>query len=143
MTVSDQIIAVIKELANQFGIAIDWTAENVLPYVQKLCDKFIKYEIATSIIWIIFPLVLTTILLFVSKKLHKGAIETKKIGGYCIYDVDYAVTWFAIISWILLVICCLWSVIAIIVQAIDIATAITFPEKIIFDTIYGMISTTN
>ena len=48
MTVSDQIIAVLDSLCVKFGIVIDWTQENVLPYVMEIAKKFITYEIATS-----------------------------------------------------------------------------------------------
>lgn len=143
MTVSDQIISIIKELANQFGIAIDWTAENVLPYIQKLCEKFIKYEIATSILWIIIPIVLVVIMIPITIKLHKGAMALEKKNSVYdkAYDGDYAITFFAAMSWILLATFCVWAVIGLIVQSIDIATALTFPEKIIFDTISKMITT--
>ena len=48
MSISDQIIAVINDLCQKFGIAIDWTAENVLPYIEDLCARYIQFEIQTS-----------------------------------------------------------------------------------------------
>ena len=51
MTVSDQIIAVMNDLCQKFGIAIDWSQENVIPYLTELAGKYISYEIATSIAW--------------------------------------------------------------------------------------------
>ena len=53
MTVSSEIIEVLDYLGEKFGIAIDWTSNNVLPYLQTLADKFIKWEISTSIVWIV------------------------------------------------------------------------------------------
>ena len=53
MTVSSEIIEVLDYLGEKFGIAIDWTSNNVLPYLQTLVDKFIKWEISTSIVWIV------------------------------------------------------------------------------------------
>lgn len=38
----------------KFGIAIDWTAENIMPYIEQLCAKFINFEIYTSVFWICF-----------------------------------------------------------------------------------------
>lgn len=52
MQISDQIIAVIDDLAQRFGVAIDWGQDNVLPVVQRLCSNYIKYEIATSLVWL-------------------------------------------------------------------------------------------
>ena len=62
MTVSAQIIEVINDLCTKFGIAIDWSAENVLPVVQSLAEKYIRWEIATSIAWIAILFVLAFIL---------------------------------------------------------------------------------
>lgn len=58
MTISSEIIKVLDYLGEKFGIAIDWTSKNVLPYLQALVDKFIKWEISTSIVWIVLPLLL-------------------------------------------------------------------------------------
>ena len=52
MTVSSEIIEVLDYLGEKLGIAIDWTSNNVLPYLQTLVDKFIQWEISTSIVWI-------------------------------------------------------------------------------------------
>lgn len=47
---SEEIIKILDALADKFGIAIDWTSSNVLPYLQQLCTKYVRCEIATSII---------------------------------------------------------------------------------------------
>lgn len=39
MTVSEQIISVLDALCEKFGIAINWTEENVIPYVEILCKN--------------------------------------------------------------------------------------------------------
>ena len=35
---SEQIIEVLNALCEKFGIAIDWTAENVMPYLTDLAE---------------------------------------------------------------------------------------------------------
>lgn len=52
MVISDQIIAVMNDLCQKFGIAIDWSQENIIPYLTELAKKYISYEIATSIAWV-------------------------------------------------------------------------------------------
>jgi hypothetical protein len=52
MTVSSQIIEVLNDLCTKFGIVIDWSQENVLPYAKTLLTKFISWDIATSWVWI-------------------------------------------------------------------------------------------
>jgi hypothetical protein len=68
MTVSEQIIQVIDALCKRFGIAVDWTNENVVPYLQTLCDKLIAYEIVTSITWIVIMVLLSTASIIAAKK---------------------------------------------------------------------------
>ena len=40
MNFSQEIINVLDYLCNKFGIAIDWTSENVIPYIEELCERF-------------------------------------------------------------------------------------------------------
>ena len=49
---SENIIKVLDELGKRFGIAIDWSSENVTPYLQSLMSRFITNEIITSAILI-------------------------------------------------------------------------------------------
>lgn len=58
MGASSQIIEVLEYLCNKFGVAIDWSQETIIPYVQELSAKYISWEISTSITWIIIAVVL-------------------------------------------------------------------------------------
>jgi len=71
MTVSDQIIAVLNALCEKFGIVIDWTATNILPYIQNLGSRIVTYEIATSIAWLIGTIIVVTIGYFLLAKMAK------------------------------------------------------------------------
>lgn len=52
---SNEIIKVLDNLAERFGVIIDWTAQNVMPYLQDLYDRIIDYRIMQlSIMYIIF-----------------------------------------------------------------------------------------
>ena len=53
ITISKQIIEVLDYLGEKLGVAIDWSSDNVIPYIQMLCEKYINFEISTSIAWII------------------------------------------------------------------------------------------
>ncbi len=59
MQISNEIIKIFEHLCGKIGIAIDWTADNVLPYIQQLCGKFIKLELTTSVFWLVFALILS------------------------------------------------------------------------------------
>lgn len=52
-TVVDQIIQVIEYLGQKFGIAIDWSAENLVPVAEHLGSRIVDWSIASSIAWII------------------------------------------------------------------------------------------
>lgn len=51
-TVSNQTIEVLNALCEKFGIAIDWTGQNVIPYVKEFMKKAVNYELWTSVGWI-------------------------------------------------------------------------------------------
>ena len=57
MTVSEQIIQVLDALCEKFGLVIDWTSANVIPYLTTLCGKLIAYEIWTSVAWMGFAII--------------------------------------------------------------------------------------
>ena len=124
---SEEIIKVLDALAEKFGLAVDWTSENVIPYLEQLCGKYVNYEIATSVVWILLGI----ICLFIGKW---GVKKTK----YCynryqeiskMNDWDVAAIFVGIITGVIIIA----SVIVIICQVFDITTCLTFPEKIIID----------
>lgn len=50
---SEEIIKVLDELGKRFGIVIDWSNQNIVPYLQELLKRFICYRNVTAGIWII------------------------------------------------------------------------------------------
>ena len=124
MSVSSEIIEVLDYLGEKFGIAIDWTSNNVLPYLQALVDKFIKWEICTSIVWIAiaaFIIVMTITLINL-----KGFRE--------INEETYGMLWVPaglLILGFFVVIC---------VQIFDIIECNIFPEKVLYDFIKTMLN---
>lgn len=126
MTVSDQIIAVIEALCEKFGIVIDWTSANVLPYIEQLAGRFIQYEIWTSVARMIFWIIVTVAIWIIAKWFCKKASEDD-------WDCDYGWFWGAIFSLIFAIIITIITLIAIPCQTLDIIEAITIPEKTIID----------
>ena len=124
MTVSSEIIEVLDYLGEKFGIAIDWTNNNVLPYLQTLVDKFIQWEISTSILWIAIAIfiIVTTITLINLKGFREINEET------------YGMLWVPaslLILGFFVVIC---------VQIFDIIECNIFPEKVLYDFIKTMLN---
>ena len=54
MTVSEQIIQVLDNLGEKFGLAIDWSSENILPYASELMNKAVSYELWMNIVPLVF-----------------------------------------------------------------------------------------
>lgn len=60
-TTSSQIIEVLDALCAKFGIVVDWTTSNVLPYAQDLCDRIVRYEIAKSVAAIVVAILVAVL----------------------------------------------------------------------------------
>lgn len=50
---SQEIIKVFDYIGEKLGIAIDWTQENVMPYLEDLVGRFVKLNIIEDIIGIV------------------------------------------------------------------------------------------
>lgn len=123
MTISSEIIEVLDYLGEKFGIAIDWTSNNVLPYLQALVDKFIKWEISTSILWIAIAIFIIAM-----------AIVLMNLKGFREIDEEiYGMLW--IPSGLLI----LGFFVVICVQIFDIIECNVFPEKALYDFIKVML----
>ena len=55
----EEIIKVLDELGKRFGIALDWSNQNIMPYLQELMRRFICYRNVAACIWIIISIAMT------------------------------------------------------------------------------------
>lgn len=131
MEISDQIIAVIDNLCAKFGIAIDWTSENVIPYITELAGKFIKYEIAVSAFYVVF----ITIIFCVSVR-YLVIVTKKSIASD--WDTIYCAPMAIVVATTLFATAALF--LCAIPNVIDIITCLTFPEKMIFDYVSALMN---
>ena len=115
---SKEVIKILDALAEKFGLAIDWTSANVLPYLQQLGGKYVTYEIATSTVWMIFGIGL---LLFGNYIKNKGKRYSEDV---CDYDFWMLLMSISIGIFAIGILIIMW-------QAFDIVTCITLPEKLI------------
>lgn len=134
---SEEIIKVLNALAEKFGLAVDWTSENVIPYLEKLCGKYVNYEIATSVIWMLFGIgcLILGRVLFKKMKYYFG-----KSDGM---DVDNGYSWGCFFAGIGCGIAIITGLIVVMCQVFDIATCLTFPEKIIIDELKSIYTSMN
>ena len=92
MEVSNQIIEVLEYLSTKMGVVVDWTAENVMPYLRDLTERMISYQIVNESIqmgfsaFLMIGLTIATVLL-----LKKGLRESRYSTGW-----DFAVPFITI-----------------------------------------------
>ncbi|NFH00763.1 hypothetical protein FC831_10630 [Clostridium botulinum] len=125
MQFSEQVIQIIDKLCEKFGIVLDWSSANAIPYIQELSNRLIKYEVFTSLIWVILAiLMISASYLFLIK-------STKRYKNNNKYDT-FSEELF-IFSLILFVFCSIFGIAIILNQSFDIVQALTIPEKTIID----------
>ena len=56
---SEEIIKVLDELGKRFWVVIDWSNQNIIPYLQELLKRFICYRNITACVWIIISIAMT------------------------------------------------------------------------------------
>lgn len=136
MTVSEQIIQVIDSLCEKFGIAINWTGENVIPYVEILCKKLITYEVCTSAVSMLFSIVMIVGCTLLIKKFFPTFRD-----GWKRDLEDYNCGWIvtSIFASIGLAIIYMVSICDIYCQTTDIIKCLTFPEMYVFEYVSNLI----
>ena len=124
MSFSSQFIEVLDALCAKFGIVIDWTSQNVMPYLADLATRLISYEIWTSMAWI----VILGVAFVVIWKLTKNARKDDSFD-----DVGKCVC-----AWVA---CCFIVIIFVVVACVevfDIIRALTIPEVVIYGFLKGL-----
>ena len=128
MNFGDETIKILNYLGEKFGIAIDWTSDSVLPYLQQLCTKFIEWDTSTSIAWIIgaiFAIIAAIIFVLV---VNKNEDLSDSFGNWQ----------YGILIVIIFIATCVIGI-----QIYDIITCSTFPEKVIYDFITHQLNNKN
>ena len=124
----DTAMQIINALEYKFGIAIDFTKENIIPYAIDLASRYQKYFIfqhSFEIALLIILLILFGLMFyFSSKKIHEGIHMD-------LYDALQVVSIFGII--VLTII----SIIYIAIAITNIIKAIYIPEFLILELIGG------
>ena len=127
---SDEIIKLLDDLGRRFGIVIDWSSENVMPYLQDFMSRYINYEIITSIVWLIVLVVCCTGMVIAIPRLIKYERECNE--SDCVVWPTVVVVFF-----MAMIILCL---IGIGSQINDLIICNTIPEKMIIDYVNYLVS---
>lgn len=108
MSFSSEAINLIEYIASKFGVAIDWSNENILPMVQNLAGKYITWEIFLSIAWIVMVMILEIILIVIIR----NDIKYWGTGAIVLFGSIGAIGLLSVV----------------VLQIFDIIRCITFPE---------------
>lgn len=132
MTINEQIIKGFDDLAQKFGVVIDWGQQNIMPYIQELCQKYIGWEIKTSIVWMCIGVLFAIAGIPLLKSGIKWHNEHAK-------DYDYlGIGTFFFIGSAVILWCSAFAI--IIAQVFDIVRCCTFPELQIINFIKSLCS---
>lgn len=131
----NEVTKVLDALCDKFGIAIDWSSNNVLPYIQQLTGKIVNYEIATSMFFIAIGVMLIMVGCYSTylRRLFYKKYNPKDNKTYEYEDRALWSTFFMIVGFGL-------GLVVILTQVYDIITCYTLPEKAVVEMITDMIS---
>lgn len=110
-----ELCNVIDKIAEKIGIAIDWSSENVMPYIQDIMQRYRTMSIVENIIAMTVCAIIITICIIVAVKMTKGIINGFHNSVSSIwFDADYdVVSIFSIVTYAIIAILLLISVIAL------------------------------
>ena len=117
MSFSSQFIEVLDVLCDKIGIAIDWTSQNVMPYVTYLAARISAYEIWTNAAWILIGAIVFLIAWKMTKNLCK--------------EDRFEDEWFS--GWSIRIITGIIFFTVIVIEVFDIIEAVALPEKTLYD----------
>ena len=130
---TNEIIKLLDELAKRFGIAIDWTSENVMPYLEDLCSRFITYNIVVNVFWIIMAFVVICFDVWFVKKSYQMYKEDRNNIFFETFSFGRDVTYLWIATVITVIVFSLISVILGLVALLEIPKLIFIPEVFMID----------
>lgn len=88
MTVSSQIIEVFNEICNKFGIVIDWSADNILPYLTELVNRIALFVIGKETVSVVICCIMIAIATIIIRYIIKNN-QNMDLGefSFCIFFV--------------------------------------------------------
>ena len=139
---SKEVIEVFNYIGEKFGIAIDWSQENLIPYLTDLWDRFITYEITIKSIWLFLCCLIFIIdILFVVKyyKAYKKSLNEEADGFFFVEEtgpygepyIDYRGTF--VPSVIILISLSIAALYTFFIAGADLLELLIIPEKFVFE----------
>ncbi len=121
--ISEEIIKVLDNLATKFGIVIDWSSQNIVPYLQEVVGRCVNYKMYTAIMWIVVMIVMIIIDCLIFKIFWNNYKRDK-----CFKTKDNLLFASMVCGSVML-----FLFVFVILNANTIIACVTFPEKIVLD----------
>lgn len=123
---SSEFEKALDAVCNKFGIAVDWSSKNVVPYVQELSTRIVHFKIASAIFFaVVGILMVASIILWV--KWIKYCDKRYKEEEWDNWDLAKGLSIGACI------ICTVVGIYVALYSVYDIVTYSVFPEKALID----------
>lgn len=151
---SNEIIKVLDNLAERFGVAIDWTSKNVMPYMQDLYGRIIDYRVMQlAIIYgiCIFALIISVSLFAklyrdynkVDRKIKEledgGKVQTLFwYGCKRYYGTEPDMTTLGNVSIIVAIVLLIFSIVVMLFNICNVVEIINIPEAYVIQIIQNM-----
>lgn len=87
---SEEVIKILDDLGQRFGIAIDWSSQNILPYLQDLMTRLIQYKNVQAILWIVVSVIVFILVGIILKVVLKYIDKYYDSLDSHLYDEDRA-----------------------------------------------------
>ena len=127
-----EILEALNQLTDKFGIAVDWSNQNALPYLRDLMGRLVRYEIITSLVWLIVGALFVLSAIWWLKFIKYARKKYEDIGHFNDWDVAATVATVAMIIVVFI------GIIIVLCQIDDIIQCVVLPEGVILKYIKGV-----
>ena len=123
---NNEFVKALDAVCDKFGIAVDWSSKNIIPYVQELSARVVHFKMASAIFFaVVGILMVVSIILWV--KLIKYCDKRYKEEKWSDWDTAKGLSIGACI------ICVVIGMYVVLYSVYDIVTYSVFPEKALVD----------
>lgn len=139
----NEVIEVLEQISEKFGIAVDWSSKNVIPYLEELAEKVVRYKIAASVYWMLMGVMLLGTIPIWKKILRNYKVKYEKEKERAMTSrfyidtsmLDMIIPIYKTCKWM----CILIGILIIVLEGSVIIKCLILPESILFDVIKSLI----
>ena len=116
---------------DKFNVSVEVTQSELKDTLLDISNKAVKYELITSIMWLIICIAAIVISYKILANINK--IKGIKSIAKCIQSIDISNNEVKLIKCSITLVIIIFAIVGIAVQIVDIAECILFPEKIVLE----------